>query len=256
MSDDKHLFLAHDPMATSRLRHVCYWRCRNYPLQTCSDICGVIVLINAAVATLERPLFQYLIGPFEKGEIYLQRPSQQAYYFWRILMSWFAESPIEINYVLLHPGWRDDILTKSDHSFYLRRDTSSNTKKRLNLFLNHKASSSSGSTLKATQDHASSKEYTFPFSTKSSATKTEASNGSCSNQISPLSAEGKLSPPLKTSSTANDPRPSPSSCKKRSFAGTPSTSGRPPKVARSTADETSSGKKNSILYVPRSVACN
>ena len=253
MYDEKHLFLVHDPMATSRLGHVCDWRSRNYPLQTCSDICGVIVLINAAVAALDRLLFQYLIGPFEKGEIYLQRPSQHVYYLRRILMSWFAESRIEINYVLLHPGWRDDIPTKSDHSFCLRRDTSSNTKKRLNLSLNHKASSSTGSTLKATRDHASSKENTSLYSTEASATtKTEASKSSSSNPNSPLSAEGKLSPPPKTSSTANDPGATPSSYKKRSFAGIPSASGRPPKVAlytRSTAEETSSGKK------PQSYSC-
>ena len=55
MYDDTHFFLAHSPMATSRLGHVCDWRCRNYPLQTtCSDICGVIVLINTALATLDR----------------------------------------------------------------------------------------------------------------------------------------------------------------------------------------------------------
>ena len=249
MYDEKHLFLAHDPMATSRLGHVCDWRCRNYPLQTCSDICGVIVLITAAVAALDRTLFQYLIGPFERGEIYLQRPSQHAYYLRRILMSWFAESRIEINYVLLHPGWRDDIPTKSDHTFCLRRDTSSNTKKRLNLSLNHKASSFTGSTLKAPQGHASSKENTSLYSTEASATKNEASKSSSSNPNSPLSAEGKLSPPPKTSSTANDPRATPSSYKKRSFVGIPSASERPPKVARSTPEETSSGKK------PQSYSC-
>ena len=36
--DDGHLSLAHSPLATSRLGHLCDWRCRNYPLQTCSDI--------------------------------------------------------------------------------------------------------------------------------------------------------------------------------------------------------------------------
>ena len=164
-------------------------------------------------------------------------------------MSWFAESRIEISYVLLHPGWRDDIPSKSDHSFGLRRDMSSNTKKKLNLSLNHKASSSTGSTLKATQDRTSSKENTSLYSTEASETKTEASMGSSSNPSSPLSAEGKLSPPPKTSSTANDSRATPSSYKKRSFAGIPSDSGRAPKVARSTAEETSSGKK------PQSYSC-
>lgn len=126
-------------------------------------------------------LFQYMIGPFEKGEIYLQKPSQHTYYLGRILMSWFAESRIEINYVVLHPGWCDDIPTKFDHSFCLCRDTSSNTKESLNLYLNHKASSSTGSTLKATQVHPSSKENTSLYSTEAPATKTEASKSSSSN---------------------------------------------------------------------------
>ena len=47
---------------------------------------------------------------------------------------------------------------QSDHSFSLRRDMSSNTKKKLKLSLNPKASSSSGSTLRATKEHVSAKE--------------------------------------------------------------------------------------------------
>lgn len=61
----------HSPLATSRrLGHVCDWRCRNYPLQTLSDICGVIALISAALATFDRSLFQYLIGPYVKETIF------------------------------------------------------------------------------------------------------------------------------------------------------------------------------------------
>lgn len=89
MFDDTHLFVAHHPTATSRLGHMCDWRCRNYPLQTCSDICGVIVVINAALAALDQSLFQFLIGPYEKGQVYLQYPSQHGYYLTRILMYWF-----------------------------------------------------------------------------------------------------------------------------------------------------------------------
>ena len=68
--DDTHLFLAHHPMATSRFGHMCDWRCCNYPLQTCSEVCGVIVLIIAALAALDRPLFQFSIGPSEKIQVY------------------------------------------------------------------------------------------------------------------------------------------------------------------------------------------
>ena len=129
--EDVHLFSAHSPMATG---HLCEWRCRNYPLQMCSDICGVIVLISAALAALDKSLFQYLIGPHEKEAIYLHRPTQHAHYLRRVLMCWFAEGRIDIDYVLLQNGWHDNLLpAKSDHSFCLRQDTASNSKRRLKL---------------------------------------------------------------------------------------------------------------------------
>lgn len=151
-----HLSLAHSPMTTSRSGHQCDWRCRNYPLQTCCDICGVIALINAALAALDKPLFQYLIGPHEKESIYLQRPSQHSYYLRRIVMSWFAEGKIDIEYVRLQPDWRDNVSKKSDHSFCIRQDTSISCKKKIKLSLNAKTSSSSGLTQEqSTQDHSS-----------------------------------------------------------------------------------------------------
>ena len=108
--EDVHLFSAYSPMATGQLGHLCDWRCRNYPLQTCSDICGVIVLISAALAALDKSLFQYLIGPHEKKAIHLQRPTQHAHYLRRVLMCWLAEGRIDIDYVLLQNGWRDNLL--------------------------------------------------------------------------------------------------------------------------------------------------
>ena len=44
--------IAHSPAASTNLGHPCDWRCCNYLLQT--------------LATLDKPLFQYLIGPQEK----------------------------------------------------------------------------------------------------------------------------------------------------------------------------------------------
>lgn len=52
-----HLVLAHSPSATNWQGHECDWRCRNYSLQSCTDICGVITLVNAAVVALHSPLF-------------------------------------------------------------------------------------------------------------------------------------------------------------------------------------------------------
>ena len=217
-------------MATSRFGHMCDWRCRNYPLQTCSDVCGVIVLITAALAALDRPLFQFLIGPSEKSQVYLQCPRQHVYFLRRIIiMCWFAESRIEINYVLLHHDWRDNVRTESDHSSCLRRFTSGSTRKKLKLSLNPKASSSNGSIPKATEEHASEH---FPVNTA------QVSSGFSSIPNSPMSSEEIFSPPPKTPSLPNDSC-AVSSCKK----GSQSSSGKPRKVPRSTADLLSNAKK-------------
>ena len=159
-------------------------------------------------------------------------------------MSWFAESRIEIIYVLLQPDWRDNIHTTSDHSFRLCRDTSSNTKKNLKLSLNCKVTLSSGSTPRATEEHASSKEFSSPSPTEASViNNTQVSNGSSSIPYSPLSSEEQRSPPPKTSSSGDGPHAVPSTCEKRSFAGTPSSSRKPQKFAHSSADHTLSAKK-------------
>lgn len=54
---ESHLTVAHTPLATSPKGHQCDWRCTNYSLQTCSGICGFIVLINAALAVLNKLFF-------------------------------------------------------------------------------------------------------------------------------------------------------------------------------------------------------
>ena len=107
MFKKSHLVLAHSPSATNWQRHECDWRCRNYALQNCSDICGVITLVNAAVVTLCSPLFQGLTGPMIRELI-------------RVLMSWFAEGRIEIDYVLPPVGWSGKNPEKSDHTFCSR----------------------------------------------------------------------------------------------------------------------------------------
>ena len=124
----------------------------------------------------------------------------------------------------------------------------SNTKKKLKLSLNHNASLSRRSTPTATKEHSSSKECTSSFPAEVPVTDTQVSNGSCSIPNSPLSSREKLPPPPKTSSSANDLRAVPSSCTKRSFASTQSSSGKPQKVAWSSADHASSAKKKPQPY--------
>ena len=67
-------------------------------------LCGVITLVSAAVVALHNHLFQWLMGPEITESIFLQRPTQYWLYLQQVLMSWFAEGRIEIDYVLPFVG--------------------------------------------------------------------------------------------------------------------------------------------------------
>ena len=125
---------------------------------------------------------------------------------------------------------------ESDRSSCLRRFTSSSTKKKLKLSLNPKASSSNGSIPRATEEHASED---FPVNTA------QVSSGSSSIPNSPMSSEETFLPPPKTPSSPNDSCAVPS-CKK----GSQSSSGKPRKVLRSSADLLSSAKKPQPFTCP------
>jgi len=74
--------------------HVCSTQCRNYPVQTCSDVCGVISLIVASLSVLDRPVFEFMIGARASNTIYLQVPSEYNCYLRRVLMTWFVEEKV------------------------------------------------------------------------------------------------------------------------------------------------------------------
>ena len=101
-----HVIFAHCPAAKTGFSHRCDWRCRNYSLQSCADVCGIITAINAAVATLDNDLFKRLTGSStSKNPIYFQRPTQNSCYLRRVLMTWFGEGQVDIDYVSL----KDDV---------------------------------------------------------------------------------------------------------------------------------------------------
>lgn len=54
---DNQVSTAHSPAASTNLGHQCDWRCRNYPLQTCSDMSGVVVLIMPLWRLYTNPSF-------------------------------------------------------------------------------------------------------------------------------------------------------------------------------------------------------
>ena len=73
----------------------------NYSLQKCTDVCGVMTLVNACAVTLSSPLFQWLRGPLIRESIFLKRPTLYWIYLRQVLMSWFAKGRIEMSYLLL-----------------------------------------------------------------------------------------------------------------------------------------------------------
>lgn len=223
--------IVHSPAASTNLSHQCDWRCRNYPLQTCSDICGVIVLISAALVTSDKPLFQYLLGPQEKEVTYLKLPTQHSYYLRRVLMSWFAEGSIDIDYVRLQPNWHDYFPSRNDHSFCLRPDTAVNSNKKLRLSLNSKKSASqvesktTPRSIKATSNEQSKGEKSSPsgkYASSPQSGKTTipcSMNNTASHQASPIRRPspsekapappqaGSTASPCSTNATNNQPSP-------------------------------------------------
>ena len=134
-------------------------------------------------------------------------------------MCWFAEGRIDIDYVLLQNGWCDNLPPiKSDHSFCIRQDTASNTKKRVKLPRNNHAPSSNELSPEAAQSDSSSAECSSPTS------HAQTSNGASSISASLLFSK-PASPSLpKMSSSAKEahspPNKVPIPCNKRPISGT------------------------------------
>lgn len=72
MNKKSHLVLSHSTSATNATRPWMWLAMPNYSLKSCTDIYGVITLVNAAVVILYSPLFQWLIGPVIRETIVLE----------------------------------------------------------------------------------------------------------------------------------------------------------------------------------------
>ena len=123
--DQGDLQLAHVPSPRNTGRpHICSIQCRNYPLLTCSDICGVISLIIPSLALLDRPVFDFMIGPRTINTIYLQTPSQYTYFLRRVLMTWFAEEQVKTDLVSPRNFTRVQYIFNHDHTFASQENNS------------------------------------------------------------------------------------------------------------------------------------
>ncbi|XP_059172535.1 uncharacterized protein LOC131953394 [Physella acuta] len=95
--------MAHQPNSE---QHECSPYCTNYPLQTCSDVCGVIAMICIAIAALDRDLFELLMKPIDKKlNLYLTDPTEYSSYLRHVLIYWLASNHIDINKIKLKSGF-------------------------------------------------------------------------------------------------------------------------------------------------------
>ncbi|XP_014674052.1 PREDICTED: uncharacterized protein LOC106814270 [Priapulus caudatus] len=92
--------VCHTPTPIGQL-HRCQGGCTNYPIQRCSNVCGVVALCCAAVATFDRPLFDFLCGARTSALTYLGDPTRYAKYLRHVLISWFITGRIDIKNISL-----------------------------------------------------------------------------------------------------------------------------------------------------------
>ena len=105
---DYSVTMCHDSNSISPLTssHICNQKCvQLYPLQTCSSICGIVVIIMAALACLRPVVFNRMLiqdsnVTKELPYFFLKNPSGFSKYLRRSVIAWVAENEININYVL------------------------------------------------------------------------------------------------------------------------------------------------------------
>lgn len=108
--DEFSVVLCHAPhsMNSRTGAHECNSACAQlYPFQTCSSICGIVVMVMAAIACHNLPLFKLMAttcssqgNTNQSPHIYLQKPSQFNGYLRRVIASWVAENAVSIDYVV------------------------------------------------------------------------------------------------------------------------------------------------------------
>ena len=93
----------HDPSATSSGGHCCGETCAIlYPLQTCGSICGVVVMVMAAIACQNPAYFSHLLAKHNQGipSVFLQTPSRFNKYLRLVIASWITENSVKTSYVI------------------------------------------------------------------------------------------------------------------------------------------------------------
>ncbi|CAG5123457.1 unnamed protein product [Candidula unifasciata] len=95
--------MAHKPNSE---QHTCTPECTNYPLQTCSDVCGVVAMVCIATAAFDKNLFELLMTPVSKDlNLYLTDPTLYSSYLRHVLIYWLISGNIDISRISLKPGF-------------------------------------------------------------------------------------------------------------------------------------------------------
>ena len=97
----------HNPNSKSPIRgwHKCNHTCaKNYPLQTCSNICGIVVMVMAALACYHKELFQNMTAMHPPAKvfprIFLSNPSRFGKYLRMVIGSWITNNSVNVLHVL------------------------------------------------------------------------------------------------------------------------------------------------------------
>ena len=93
----------------------CTAECRNYPLQKCSNVCGLVALMSTVISTLDPKLFKVLTGPCSGSKLFLHEPTKFEKYLRRVLICWFTTGNVDIS--LLQQKCHSTEATETDHSY-------------------------------------------------------------------------------------------------------------------------------------------
>ena len=94
------LVCCHDARKTTDTGHVCGRTCSKlYPLQTCSNVCGVVAVAMSAIACHSPALFACITSQGSGtgvGDVpHLSKPATYSKYLRRVLMVWFAQRRVD-----------------------------------------------------------------------------------------------------------------------------------------------------------------
>ena len=113
--NDFHIIQCHE--TTPGSQHKCSEHCsRQYPLQTCFNVCGVVSIMVAVYFVLNRSFYNTLVskGSGNSPNLFISKPSTYNRYLLRhCLMSWFAEGSINLEVIKINLQ-EEEIFSDSD----------------------------------------------------------------------------------------------------------------------------------------------